>query len=411
MYQLVSAIVKPLTGDGRWRNLDIGNIPLHQLFSDNRKVIATLSNNFLEQYVSFNIENIRARFGASPLKFNEFLTQNGSASLQTLNSLPVINTRYARYADAFHAGYKMEPTHPTASSSANMPLTDKTWLRMTKKDLDYDHFYDSCLVNVCGFYHMIDSSDTAIYVVDGMKTARRANRNELGILNFESIGKINRIPITDAMIYKQKEHQQLKHNCYIDTDTDLSTKSVMLVMGGYLHILDKKTFFRVSETAFGIDFSNLPLLDRYYESREILDLSSLGLETTDTNLSQISVSELYSDEVLRRYLTLSQSFLVTIDNPEIFFNKQYLRPSPFPGVYSAGTPPIYPMVVGAGRHETFWYKPEHGMFSVHVNHSLRGKKMYQTIDALNAVSVSQNESTTSPSVNSKAEFLLIGTDI
>lgn len=413
MYQFVSAIVKPLTGDGRWRDLDIGNLPLNQIFSKYRKAIVTLSNTFLDHNVSFNIEALRASLGASSITLNEFLGGLGNATLPTFDTIPVINTRYARYADGFHAGYSIEPVNPDYSFTSDVPMAEKTWLRLTKTGISYQHFYESCLVSVNGFYHKTDYSANGAFVVNGMQTARRANRNELGILNFESLGKLSFIPIQEEMIYKQTAMQSLSSNCYVDTGIDLSNKAVLLVLGGYLHVLDKTTFFRVSPSAFCIDFSNVPLVERYYESFEVLDLSSLKLESTTVNPSQISIEDLYSDEVLKRYLMHDNSFFVILDNSEIFVEEQYIRPSPYPGVYTAFSKPIYPLVVGAGRHETYWYRLEDDQYSLHINHSERRPYLFTTTTAgdLSKQCVSDGKVTDLPDRNGLAHFLLIGTDI
>jgi hypothetical protein len=411
MYQLVSAIVKPLTGDGRWKNMDIGTLPLSQLFSEYRKVLTVLSNSFVNYNVSFDIEPLRAAYGSSPLTLPAFLEMNGNATLATSTTLPALNTRFAKYADAFHAGYKVIPTHPTASWSADMPLADKTWLRLQKTDVDYDLFYKNCLVNVNGFYHLTDVDSEAVYVVDGYKCARKSTRNEIGILSFRELGEITCIPITDAMIYTQKPEQKLRSNCYVETGEDLSNKTVMLVLGGYLHVLDHDVLSRVSASSFKIDFDNLSLLDRYYESKDVLDFSSLPLEHDASNPNHASLRNLYSDGVLRAYLKLPQTFLVVLDNANVFVDKDYLHPSKMPGVYSSATKPQYPIVLATGRHETAWYHYEKPIWSVHINQSLVGNPMSETVNLNKAVSVSDHEDTQAGRRNSPAFYLKIGADI
>lgn len=411
MYQLVSAVVKPLTGNARWRSMDIGNIPLTELFASFKKVIAVLSSPFLTANVAFDIESVRATHGGDVNTFNQFLVMIGSAALATSDTLPVINTRYANYADAFHAGYKITPTHPTASFSSPMPSAEKTWLLVTKEALDYKFFYDRCLVNVNGFYHLTDYSDDGVFVVDGMKSCFNANRNEMGILSFMHVGTLEFISITDEMIYKQDDSQVLKNNCYVDTGVDLSTKSVLLVLGGYLHVLDKRTFSRVSASAFSIDFSNLPLIKRYYESYKTLDLSSLELETSSVNPDQISVPNLFSDEVLRKYLQLSQTFFVVLDNPDIFVEFDDIKASPYPGVYSTPAIPQYPIMVGAGRHETCWYRPEWGQYSLQFSNTWESKYIFETVDQRSLVSVDAARQPTLGFRNSNAQFVMIGSDL
>lgn len=411
MYQLVSAVVKPLTGSARWGSLDIGNIPLTNLFAEFKKVVAVLSNPFLSHNVAFDIEAIRGSHGGYPGTFNQFLQENGNKTLHTSDELPTINTHYAKYADAFHAGYKITPSSPTASSTAPVIIQEKTDLLLTKSNIDYHLFYRSCLVNVNGFYHKTDASDNGVYVIDGMKSCLKSNRNECGILNFLQLGSLEFIPITDEMIYKQSENQELKNNCYVDTGIDLSDKTVMLVLGGYLHVLDKRTFYRVSGSAFGIDFSNLPLVDRYYESAGVLDLSSLGMEKTNANPEQISVPNLFSDAVLRKYLTLSQSFFVAINNKEIFVERKEIKSSPYPGVYTSFILPEYPVVIGAGRHETPWYRKEHDRYSLQFKETWTGQRNYNTVDQRTLTSVGSANVPIMGFRNLNAEFMLIGADL
>ncbi len=115
MYQLLSAIAKPLSGNRRWTAVAVGDIALNVLFSTYSRIIVKLSNPFLTEPVSLDLEDIREGNGGASITFNQFLVQNGTTTLPTSPTLPVINTRYARYADAFHAKYKISPMAPNAA--------------------------------------------------------------------------------------------------------------------------------------------------------------------------------------------------------------------------------------------------------------------------------------------------------
>lgn len=411
MYQLVSAIVKPLDANGRWRSMDIGTVRLDDLYKGFRRVIATLSNKVLTANVSLDIEQLRAQLGGSSLTFNEWLIQNGSKTLPTSNDLPVIRTRYAQFSDAVRAGYHVTPTHPTISASSPLPISDRTDLLVTKKGVDYEFIHKRAIANVNGFYHLTDWSSEGIYVVDGMKSCLISGRNELGLLSFMQLGTIDLIPIQPDMIYTLREDQKLRYNCYVDTRVDLSQKTVFLVLGGYLHAVDPRVFFRVSASAFGIDFSQIPLVDRFYESHGVLDLSHLGLETTPANPNQVGINNLYSDAVLMKYLTMSQSFFIALDNQDIFVDYIDLHKSPFPGCYTSFTQPVYPMVVGRGRHAVYWPRKETDRFSVNIRQSWGAKPVYETVPTLKQNSVSDSQLPLDGYRNSDATFLLIGSDI
>ncbi len=411
MYQLVSAIVKPLGGDGRWSEIDIGPLPMSTLFALYKSVIATLSNSLLDHHVSFDIEPLRSVWGASSMTFSNFLIANGNLTLTTTDELLVIQTRYAHFADAFHARYAITPMHPTAAPTATVPEEEKTWLWMTRPNTDYAAFYKNCLVNVNGMYHLTDHDPNGIYVIDGMKSVRLSGRNQCSILNFENIGELTFIPITPEMVYKQKPEQVLRHNCYIDTGVDLIDKTVFLVLGGYLHLTDPKTFYRVGNAEFAIDFMNFPLLERYYESFNLIDLSPLGLDSTTANPTQVSIDDLYSDAVLTKYLTLSQSFFIVVDNTDVFTEVQPLRQMATPNTYISTVDPIYPLLIGSGRHEPFAYRKEWGQYAVTVRNGQKGSKLFNTIKTMDTHSVSDSNEPFLGYRNSHAAFLKIGTDL
>ena len=410
MYQLISAIAKPFQGNKRWINVEIGSMSLHHLFLTYSKINAILSNPFLTSSVSFDLNSIRSTQSGMTNTFNQFLTTNGSTTLVTTNVLPIINTRYAKYADAFRAGYKIDPVNSVASIDAILPLSDKKWLRLTRPNTDYNLFYKSCLVTVNGFFHATDASVQGVYVQDGMTSAILANQNQLGIYSFRELGELTYVPITPTMIYKQNDREFFKDRCYVDLGVSNLDKTIMLVLGGYLHVLDSKTFYRVSETSFAIDFNNLPFLDRYYESKEFIDLSSLPLEKTNRNLNQVSIENFFSDENILAYLTLSQTFFVILDNPDIFINKIFVHETKMPGMYITYGVPKYPMVVGAGKHSDYWYTYEDGQYSLTCADGCYHNRIFDTVDVASETSGSANRNPMKAVTYSQAYLLEVGID-
>jgi hypothetical protein len=411
MYQLVSALVKPLGTNSRWRAMGIDNMPLSALFNDFSRVIAILSNPVLTHQVSLDMESFRADLGSSSLTFNGWLASQADLALPTSDSIPTINTRYAHFSDAVRSGFKITPTHPTIAPDSPLPVGDKTHVLLTRDGEDYELMYKHCLVNVNGFYHQTDYSTEGLYVTDGMKTCLKSGRNELGLLSFLSLGELSFMAITDDMIYTHRPEQQLRFNCYVKTGQDLSNKTVMLVLGGYLHLLDDRTFYRTGPGSFGIDFDQIPLIERYYESHKVIDFDSLNVETAPTNPDQVSVNSLYSDAVLRKYLQLSQSFLVVLDNTDIFTDRVELRQSPLIGVYTSMTSPIYPLLLGRGRHEVFWPRKEADRYSINTTAAWEGHRNFDTTVTKDLVSVSDANIVSLGFRNSQACLQLIGSDI
>lgn len=410
MYQLVSAIVKPLTGNKRWVSLDISAISLMTLYNTYSEIIATLSNSALTNNVSLYLSAIRGQAGGEEITFPQFLTNNGNLALPTVNGTPTLTTTYAHYADAFRAGYTMTPVDSLASIDSNIPTSDKTWLLMTKAGVDYNQFYQYCLVTVNGFYHRTDAGPSGGYVVDGNKSRQLSNRNGIGVYSFSQIGSLSFIPITPQMIYKQDPTQNLRDRCFINTGIDLSNKTVMLVLGGYLHIFDNKTFYPISPSCFAINFNSISYLDRFYESKDFIDMSSLGLEVNPKNKDQISLVELFSDSVITAYCSLSQSFFVVIDNQDIFIEYEPLHASGLPGMYIGYTPPSFPVTTQQGKHPNYWDVLDGGQWAINIDDSLWKNYVYYKSNLSNANGISNVEQSSTIVKNPPAWFFKIGKD-
>src|ERR1035437_5308950 len=216
MYTLVSALAKPLNGNGKWIDLDISNSSMHDLFSAYSEIIAILSNPFLLENVAVNLNVIRGIAGGLSITFNEFLIQNGDNALTPLDKIPTLKSVYVKYADAFHAGYKITPINSRAAIDSQLPLSEKTWLYLTKPMVDYSLFYRSCLVNVNGFFHLTYYDINGVYVKDGMKSNFLSKENNIGICSFRELGSLSFMPITEEMIYKQNDTEAYKDFAYID---------------------------------------------------------------------------------------------------------------------------------------------------------------------------------------------------
>lgn len=411
MYTLVSAIAKPISGGGRWSNVDIGGLTFSQLFSTYSRVIATLSNPFDPANTSLDLAKIEWSVSDPSITFNQFLANNGSKTLPTSTTLPVISTKYAKFKDAFLAGYKVTPIAPNAAPDSQLPQADKKWLYLTKDKNNWALFKNSCMVTVNGYFHFIDADSTGGYVRDGMTSQTVSRQNQIGIYSFAELGTLTYVDLQPSMIYKHSSDLGLSGGMYIDVGQSISQKTVMLVLGGYLHVLDDKTFTRVGDTVIKIDFGNYPLLDRYYESKRYLDLSAMGLDHTQNDPEQIAVAQLYSDAVLTAYATLSQSFIVLLDNTEIFRESQDVRKLKVPGIYVSYVKPEYPLITGVGKVSEYWPHKEAGQWGLAIRDPYLYNRIYNTTTAKKENSVSDNRVTTRPFVLSPARFLKIGSDV
>lgn len=380
MYTFVSSVVKPSDGDGRWETIDISNLPMSVIYTQYRAAKATLSNPFLEKNVILDLDVVRAQQAGSSDTFSQFLEKNGNKVLQTTVGTISTTVKHAKYADAFKAGYKVAPISAETSPDAEIPVGMKNWLFMTKSGLDYLEFQKYCLVSVNGFYHLTEANSEGIWIIDGMTTFRTSSNNHLGITSFKDLGRLKITPITDGMIHNQPgDLEQLGTRSYIKIPGGMDGYTTMVVIGGYLHFVSKDLIYRTAADTICIDFNNLPLVERIYESKDRIDLTSLGLETSTTNPSLISTTQLFSDAVIRKYLTLSQSFIVQLDTTEIYLEYDQLAETRLPGLYLSNVNPIWPVIGRSGKIVNFWSVEEDGKWSLTADDTVIPNYLFNTV--------------------------------
>ena len=412
MYQLVSAIGKIKTEAGRWTSLNVANMTMVQLYQNYDKVIVNLVNNFNPNVtVSLDIDEVKSKYIASALTFSQFLTNNGNVVLPTQTKTYSLSTKQCLYSDAIRARYKITPVDPNGIIDSPTLMADREWLCLQKEGIDYNLFHQSCLVTVNGMIHLTDTDGSKIFVIDGAKSSKICLNNQVGITSFREVGKLEFVPITESMIHRRYASVPLNRNMYIDIGAPKPNKIAALVLGGYLHILDKSSFYRINDSIFCIDFQNYPLLDRFYESRKYIDLSSLGLDVKEGNEWLVNVDELYSDEVLIKYATLSQSFLVFIDAESLFVEREAVRRSNLPGMFTSYTEPTSPLITGCGAITDYWRVKEDGQWALTVNDGWTDNHLYHTTDENKLVNVMDSRDPINPVDIGRAHFLRIGTDI
>lgn len=412
MYTLKTGFGKPLVGNGEWYEVDFAAMSIVDIFNNYRKAILVLTNPFVTGDVAFDIENLRYKYAASSKNISQFLIDNADNALETTTSIPFINERYAKYNDAFVAGYSVNATNPNTAPDSELTTGAKDWLHMSRTGLSYDMFKRHCLVTVNGMLHYADVGNDGIWIDNGMQSVEHSNQNHVGIISFAGISSLVTKRITNDMIHNQGANNQLGIRSYIETGIDLTDKTIGISLGGYLHILDNTTFHRVGNSRICIDFSNLPLFERYYESKRYIDFERLDLVKSDVNDSVIAVSDFLSDSVIRRYLELPQTFLIVFDNPELMVRRLPLDDTKLPGVYQTQKLPDYPLMGGFGRMVNYLTEHCGGVWNVLMTDTFKKRYMFNKVaNTRNSVNVSDARVTEYMSEPDKFWFYLIGSNI
>jgi hypothetical protein len=407
MYNYVSAKVLKRTPNAVWEDYDISQMIVRDIFNSFKQVYVNLTATSLLVPITLNLNDLQDEYATFNGTFTKLLELIGNTTLPDSSPVTFTNPQYAYYEDAFRQQYKVDIGKMGVSEDAITNNADKTDLKINRpeKKTDMQVFTDYCMVSINGFFHRTDGNTQVCYAIDGGKTMQKSRQNQVGIYNFKNIGKLKYKAITDSMVISLDEDTPLSERTYLRINEDLTNKSCFLVLGGYIVMLDGTHFWRYNDDTFILNFAALPYLARYYESQLYLNFESLGLPISTDNPSLVSTQEIMSDEVIRKYLTLSQSFFVIIDTPVIYTNKYYIRHSGLPGMFTSYTEPVYPLMVGYGRVAEYWKVQEDGYWSVNVLDSYLRNYVFSSIPMSELAVVSDSLIPAKPFYNSRG-FLL-----
>lgn len=413
MYSLVSALTLENTTDAQYTVTDVSNTPINLLYSLYSEVYLTLSNPYLPANVFVNMDDLRTQLAGYSGLISQWLGNIGNMTLPTIAALPTAGVLYARYSDATRAAYKFSLNKIGFQIPLNYPSDLLPDLQISRPgySTDLTLINKNCLTTVNGFLHPTDSDGTTSYILSGAQTMRRSNNNNVGILSFLDIGTVQTLPIDTTQIYADASStgSTLANKTYLYLNQDITGKTVMLSLGGYLVAPQENIFYQVGNNTFCLHISALPLLERYFESSPYIDLSSLGLDAYPYGPTAINGAQFLSDTVLTKYLQLPQSFWIIVDTPRLIFTPQYIEASKLPGSFISGTIPNNPLIVGYGRMAEYWSVYEDGQYSMHVDNSFLLNYSFSTNPAGNTGNLNSATLPWRPYVQSPGYTLLIHT--
>lgn len=382
MYTVLSGIGRRNVAGSKWIEEDFANKRILDVVSMYDKVYFKVSSdNWDEASRVVTLGTLIPRIKDYSHTVQQVFDSQGNETIPSIVGEAVVEERYVKMADAVQAGYSFKRVLMTQHPDTPTTPYEAQDLAMTKSGVDPRDFRKHCLVSINGLIHLDDADDETIYVMDAQRTSMQSRRNEVGIINFKDIGELTKIRITADMVHRRLPDQAMMHQVYVQVPNAPKDKTAMLVMGGYLHVMDAVTFFRVADDIFCIDMQNCKMIDRYLESRKILNFDGIfEYELYGANGAQFIREQLLSDENLIRYLTMSQSFIVFVDTDSIRTDRERVDTGRSFGQYVVGTRPRSPLVLGFGLLPPYWVRPDDLKWSITVGDNIRNNLLLHTTE-------------------------------
>jgi len=350
-YTFVKSLVATKTNPARYIEHDMSTMDLNDFHRDyfNAHIELLHIPTGETRYVYY--DTIRTLIGVDsrPRSLNDWLGSIGNQTLPTTTAKPNLEPMLAKYNEVFRAGYSVTPTDINRHPDSNIPKADRRDLLLRKPGVDYMSNAPYLLASVNGMIHRVIGSTYGFYIPNGWQSATIANHNRAGLISFRELGPLTTIKITPNMVYKTRPDQEYRNFAYVRLPESVEGKTVLLVLGGYLHALDG-LYSLINERTLKIDFNNLLFPDRIYDSINRIDLSSLELDGKPNNDKHYAIKDLYADEKLLAYLTLPQSFIVIVNSPNVYVQKHAVGLTRLPGRFVVRQPlKPFPLFSALGR--------------------------------------------------------------
>lgn len=371
MYIFVDSVVLKRSIGSQWEHLDTSNIVVSDIFNAFIKTYLILNTDISTTDVYVDLDTLKAEFSSYSGTLNELLVALGTRVLVTTTTIPDTTIKHVRYSDAIRSEYKITPINKGVSTPTNFPKRDLKDIEITRPmyATSMALLHSHCLVSVNGYYHMTDTDGSRVYVDNANTTLQISNNNNVGITSFLDVGALTKVPIDINNIHGDVVSGRLIDKVIFTVPEPLDNKSYLLILGGYMVLVEDGVFWRSGNDSFTLDMNKIPYIERIYESNSSIDLSPLGLSSVSINPDAMAMSELRSDTVIAKYLTLSQSYLVVVDTPVLLSNKIHVRQSNLPGMFTAYQDPTFPLITAYGKLADYWKTYEDNQWSVTVTDS------------------------------------------
>jgi hypothetical protein len=207
-----------------------------------------------------------------------------------------------------------------------------------KSDEDMSNY----LVAINGVFHRTVILGNVLYVMDGFRTIRLSGRKDIVIVDTKAVGGHKIVPMTKSNVSKPDYQKRA-----VVTTPSILGKSIFAVIDGYFYHRDHQVLGVVDSTHVSINTNKLPLIQQFRHNPRTLykpdrfgvGASQSSLKYSDpydavfVNKTSLPVATLANKEFQHSRLAHYHSFLVVMNNPNLFTVATDVIPTGTPKLY------------------------------------------------------------------------------
>lgn len=312
----------------RWIEVDISDKPLKDLYALYRKVEVPVFD-FFGKALTLFLHDFEKELRNRDYTLSSWFERIDDRRLTLTDGHPSLSFSYVNYIPLNYHSSTIKPAKAGYHPSQEVALEDYDDLIVDIEGYDPRYISQHCLFSVNGFVFPSKYQDYGVRVLHASDTVRDSHEMNAGFLNFEKVGAVRQIPITKNMITKIDENKTWFDRITIDTTEYIGNKTVGIVLGGYLHLLDDLVKV-IGPNTLTLSMRNYNLRERVMNSMKELDLEFMGLDQVNNS---VPINEFLTEDNLVKYITSKYSFLVLIDNCEMSVDYEAVSNAAMLGTY------------------------------------------------------------------------------
>lgn len=334
MYTPTKIFAKVIDHGARWVEQDLATAlaadvrTLNQTYGQVRMILthATVPDkSFLFNFTQDSTDFVN-RF-TQKLTVAEWFVALGATTLPT-TEFTRVKTSQAMYSDAIQAGFKVEAVVSGGPPSLEVPWALRTDLLLKHPTLSGGIIEANVVAVVNDYIHRTYSSDAGLYVMQGGRTMTVSDMNSVGLLSLANLGGCKTIPIVESMIGGLPEAGTiLESPVYVSVpDIDWNTHTAVLVLCGHLIPLGN-VFKATGNGLFEINLSHYPYLENFLQAERYMDLRQVRavVDRQAAAPTMIAVQQARGRAFIKKLLTISQTFILAINCPDVYFDRMPLE--------------------------------------------------------------------------------------
>lgn len=318
MYSLQTAYVRERSVNADWMEIDLTTTTIAQAMTLYRNIYLVLTHPVVagEQILDFIAYAGEMTYRSET--FEQWLTFNGNGALPTVTGTIAFERSYVKYKDAFQAKFHVRCVNPDTHPDVPAPRSLLKDLLVFRPDTDYTAVSEKALFTCGGIIHRSYPTPEGIRVVNAGESLAISNNNNLGVISFQDIGKVNQIEITADNLSRVIVDQPLYHTVMVDLGMDVSDMQLGLVLCGRLHILDGVIAKNGPTTAL-IYLSKIKVRELYHYLFDKINISDILEQFFDTDVlfpqdEPLLDEQFMTDEFIMALMTKPQTFVVAIES-------------------------------------------------------------------------------------------------